>query len=195
MAGGRVGAFVVALAGLCTPAMAQWWWPPQMEVAPTCPHPSSSIVATLSGQWPDNCRPNAYDVVVNGNAIDIYTRREPPPGFCLQVITPWSLPVTIGQLPVGSYSVYGTHRNQGAPVTGRELLGTIQVSESCPGACYANCDGSTVPPVLNVGDFTCFLQRFAAGESYANCDSSTVPPVLNVGDFTCFLQRFAAGCQ
>jgi hypothetical protein len=60
--------------------------------------------------------------------------------------------------------------------------------------CYANCDQSTVPPILNVGDFTCFLQRFAAGESYANCDNSTVPPMLNVGDFTCFLQRFAAGC-
>jgi hypothetical protein len=62
------------------------------------------------------------------------------------------------------------------------------------GGCYPNCDGSTTAPVLNVGDFTCFLQRFAAGESYANCDNSTVPPVLNVGDFTCFLQRFAAGC-
>jgi murein tripeptide amidase MpaA len=63
-----------------------------------------------------------------------------------------------------------------------------------PPACYANCDASTAPPVLNVGDFTCFLQRFAAGESYANCDNSTAPPMLNVGDFTCFLQRFAAGC-
>jgi hypothetical protein len=61
-------------------------------------------------------------------------------------------------------------------------------------SCYANCDASTVSPVLNVGDFTCFLQRFAAGESYANCDESTVVPVLNVGDFTCFLQRFAVGC-
>ncbi len=62
------------------------------------------------------------------------------------------------------------------------------------GACYANCDGSTTAPVLNVADFTCFLQRFAAGESYANCDNSTSPPVLNVADFTCFLQSFAAGC-
>src|SRR5690606_10157720 len=43
-------------------------------------------------------------------------------------------------------------------------------------ACYANCDQSTTPPVLNVADFTCFLQRFAAGESYANCDQSTAPP-------------------
>jgi hypothetical protein len=63
-----------------------------------------------------------------------------------------------------------------------------------PAPCYANCDQSTTPPVLNVGDFTCFLQQFAAGNSYANCDQSTTPPVLNVGDFTCFLQRFASGC-
>jgi hypothetical protein len=63
-----------------------------------------------------------------------------------------------------------------------------------PPSCYANCDQSTVAPVLNVQDFTCFLQRYAAGESYANCDSSTAAPVLNVQDFTCFLQRYAAGC-
>ena len=62
------------------------------------------------------------------------------------------------------------------------------------GSCYANCDESTNTPILNVADFTCFLQRFAAGESYANCDQSTAAPVLNVADFTCFLQEFAAGC-
>jgi peptidase M1-like protein/CopC domain-containing protein len=61
--------------------------------------------------------------------------------------------------------------------------------------CYPNCDNSTAPPVLNVADFTCFLQRFAAGDPYANCDGSTAPPVLNVADFTCFLQSFAAGCR
>jgi hypothetical protein len=71
-------------------------------------------------------------------------------------------------------------------------LGAVIPPVSVP--CYANCDNSTVVPVLNVGDFTCFLQRFAAGESYANCDNSNVPPVLNVGDFTCFLQLFATGC-
>ena len=60
--------------------------------------------------------------------------------------------------------------------------------------CYANCDGTAVAPVLNIADFTCFLQRFAAGDSWANCDQSTAAPVLNVADFSCFLQRFAAGC-
>jgi FtsP/CotA-like multicopper oxidase with cupredoxin domain len=61
--------------------------------------------------------------------------------------------------------------------------------------CYANCDMSTTPPVLNVADFSCFLQSFAAGNPYANCDGSTTPPVLNVADFSCFLQQFAAGCN
>jgi hypothetical protein len=60
--------------------------------------------------------------------------------------------------------------------------------------CYANCDGSTLPPVLNILDFSCFLNRFAAGDLYANCDGSTTPPVLNVLDFACFINAFAAGC-
>jgi Domain of unknown function (DUF5122) beta-propeller len=59
---------------------------------------------------------------------------------------------------------------------------------------YPNCDGVTIPPVLNVADFTCFLQKFATGDPYANCDQSTTVPVLNVADFTCFLQKFAQGC-
>jgi hypothetical protein len=60
--------------------------------------------------------------------------------------------------------------------------------------CYANCDASTTSPALNVADFTCFLQKFAAGDCWANCDRSTTSPTLNVADFTCFLQKFAAGC-
>jgi hypothetical protein len=63
-----------------------------------------------------------------------------------------------------------------------------------PQICYANCDASTLAPVLNVADFVCFLQQFAAGYSRANCDESTSVPVLNVADFSCFLQRFAVGC-
>jgi 6-phosphogluconolactonase (cycloisomerase 2 family) len=69
--------------------------------------------------------------------------------------------------------------------------------------CYANCDGSTQPPILNVEDFTCFINEFAVGlalppaqqlEHYANCDGSTQAPILNVEDFTCFITQFAAGC-
>ena len=29
--------------------------------------------------------------------------------------------------------------------------------------CYPNCDGSTQSPILNVSDFVCFLNKYAAG--------------------------------
>jgi probable HAF family extracellular repeat protein len=63
-----------------------------------------------------------------------------------------------------------------------------------PPSCYANCDGSTSTPILNVNDFACFLDRFAAGDAHANCDGSTMPPALNVLDLACFLNQFATGC-
>ena len=62
------------------------------------------------------------------------------------------------------------------------------------GGCYANCDGSTAPPRLNVADFVCYQNRFAAGDPYANCDGSTAAPALNIADFVCYLNGFAAGC-
>ncbi|MEX2217287.1 MAG: M12 family metallo-peptidase [Phycisphaerales bacterium] len=68
------------------------------------------------------------------------------------------------------------------------------IPDECDGACYANCDGSTQAPVLNVADFGCFLTRYAAGDPYANCDQSTQPPILNVADFGCYLTKYAAGC-
>lgn len=71
---------------------------------------------------------------------------------------------------------------------------SVSAAAAVTAACYANCDGSTAAPVLNVQDFGCFLNAFASGQSYANCDNSSIPPVLNVGDFTCFLNAFAAGC-
>jgi probable HAF family extracellular repeat protein len=65
-------------------------------------------------------------------------------------------------------------------------------SSGTTATCIANCDGSTTAPYLNVADFTCFLQRYAAGDPYVKCDACAVPDF--VGDFTCFLARFYAGC-
>jgi probable HAF family extracellular repeat protein len=92
---------------------------------------------------------------------------------------------------------------QAITIDGRTLAGTARgatgyrawVATLPEGfGCNANCDGGTTDPVLNVGDFVCFLTRYAAGEPSANCDGSTSPPVLNVNDFVCFQERFAAGC-
>jgi hypothetical protein len=38
------------------------------------------------------------------------------------------------------------------------------------------------------------MNSFAAGEPYANCDGSTTPPTLDIRDFLCFQDRFAIGC-
>jgi hypothetical protein len=94
-------------------------------------------------------------------------------------------------------------------IYGADLLQTVLArievyyAEAGPSACYANCDGSTVEPVLNVDDFTCFINRYAQAQGlphveqvahYANCDGSTVAPALNVDDFTCFINAYAQGC-
>lgn len=68
------------------------------------------------------------------------------------------------------------------------------VLTSGPAPCYANCDGSTTAPRLNVNDYICFANKFATSDPYANCDASTTPPVLNIVDFLCFMNQYAAGC-
>jgi hypothetical protein len=89
--------------------------------------------------------------------------------------------------------------------TGSAANYTIHQFLVTPGGsvCYANCDGSTVAPVLNVDDFTCFINEFAVAQGlphaqqvshYANCDGSTTAPALNVDDFTCFINQYAQGC-
>jgi hypothetical protein len=78
-----------------------------------------------------------------------------------------------------------------------ENMGWINLDDAnayVKGSCYPNCDQSTATPMLNVADFTCFLQKYALGDPYANCDRSEAVPALNVGDFTCFLQKYALGC-
>jgi hypothetical protein len=87
----------------------------------------------------------------------------------------------------------GTFSFNQASVQNGTVISIVPASQ--PSSCYANCDGSTTVPFLNVLDFNCFLNRFAAGASYANCDNSTIPPVLNVLDFNCFLNRFTQGCS
>ncbi|MEX2220137.1 MAG: right-handed parallel beta-helix repeat-containing protein [Phycisphaerales bacterium] len=47
-------------------------------------------------------------------------------------------------------------------------------------------------PVIDIGAFE--AQNQVSSACYANCDQSTTPPVLNVADFGCFLTKYAAGC-
>jgi hypothetical protein len=95
--------------------------------------------------------------------------------------------------PISSWTGGDVHTETNIPYR-IVLTGSCFAQASGP-TCYANCDGSTGTPFLNVADFTCFLQKFSTGNPYANCDGSTNIPVLNVADFTCFLQKFSIGCS
>ncbi|MFN0132498.1 MAG: cytochrome c peroxidase [Phycisphaerales bacterium] len=88
-----------------------------------------------------------------------------------------------------------------AAAGGQALSSVAQVpifcgSGGCPPPCgYANCDGSSAVPILNINDFVCFQTKFAASDPAANCDGSTAQPILNINDFSCFANKFAAGCN
>jgi hypothetical protein len=91
-----------------------------------------------------------------------------------------------------------------APMSGQATVTTWKAVADYPVAaqvptivtapCYANCDGSSGVPILNVNDFLCFQNLYAQGSSLANCDNSTTEPTLNVLDFICFQSAFATGC-
>jgi hypothetical protein len=161
--------------------------------------------------WPDGLHPGYYGIITVTNldgagiVLPASTTGSPPvPARIMELQTTSNVvggsrvgfannsTVTIGSSGQSLFIHDSTH-----PAV-FELLNNPQTISN-PGfrfnVCYANCDASTTSPTLNVGDFTCFLQRYAASDPYANCDGSTTAPVLNVGDFTCFLQRYAQGCS
>jgi serine protease AprX len=111
------------------------------------------------------------------------------------------------QIPLGiavhSGSLWNGDTGPNPPYSPSAIINSYTVMGTSASGCYANCDGSTTEPILNVEDFTCFINQFAAALGlppseqlghYANCDGSTTDPVLNVEDFICFIDQFASGC-
>ncbi len=77
---------------------------------------------------------------------------------------------------------------------GLPALGLARWGCPLPPKCYANCDDTTTPagaPRLDVGDYICFVTRFALRHSYADCDQNGR---LDINDYTCFQTKFALGC-
>ncbi|MFN0131107.1 MAG: hypothetical protein ACKVW3_01010 [Phycisphaerales bacterium] len=127
-------------------------------------------------------------------------------GFALLADTPPGSTILVEAAPPAqtTYSDGTLHLHVG-PATGSPpwsaiivpaaaMVGRINYEPFTLCMVYANCDSSTIPPALNVNDFICFNEYFAAGFSGANCDQSTTIPILNVLDFVCFLNAFARGC-
>src|SRR5262249_26043808 len=123
------------------------------------------------------------------------------------IAKPEATPYYTSSTTLGNVGLAGWARGQGTVFSFSTTCGPAQLADenfgvlfanvmrTAPVACYANCDGSTIAPVLDVNDFICFMSRFASGDGYANCDGSTIAPVLNANDFLCFQSHFAEGCQ
>lgn len=165
-----------------------WWEPGGMRPLPLLPGHTSSTATDISADGSviigNMTEPGAYTAFVWDRARGMRDLRQ----------------VLIG---LGATGLEGARLTaQGLSADGSVIAGDAVLPQGPSGAylaripafCYANCDGGTAAPVLNVSDFTCFLTRFAAGDSYTNCDRSTSAPVLNVADFVCFANAFAAGC-
>jgi hypothetical protein len=163
---------------------------PSIETQPSsrsvCQNGSAPFSITASGsapliQWQIQTDPNTWATMGN----DLLSL---PCGGSAYASPPNAASTQIGVIPcpgATSYQIRCVVSNACGSATSDQATYTV---------CYANCDCSATAPTLNVADFTCFLQKFAAADPYANCDASTTPPIFNVADFTCFLQKFAAGC-
>ncbi len=132
------------------------------------------------GPYQNNAYLNAAPAASNWDPARVMLP-QPPAG-----VPSCGSPLTCGAGPLPGGVVLSIDQSGASGL--RRTIGPLEA-----GPC-GNCDGSTTPPVLNIADFQCFLNKFAAGDSYANCDGSTAPPVLNVADFQCFLNAMARGC-
>lgn len=82
-----------------------------ISTTPSTPTSSQTFTLSLSGQWPDNCPPDDFNVrTVTHNAlwIDLLlpganTCAEPT---CEEVVSAYQVNVTVGPLPAGTYTVY-----------------------------------------------------------------------------------------
>jgi hypothetical protein len=74
--------------------------------------------------------------------------------------------------------------------TGTIVAVVLEITGSGGATCYPDCNHDHA---LNVNDFVCFSQAFAASNmAQADCNHDNQ---LNVNDFVCFSQAFAAGCS
>jgi hypothetical protein len=66
-------------------------------------------------------------------------------------------------------------RDQLADTNFGRLFANVMGASSTGGTATRTAMGPPSLPVLNVGDYICFMNKYAAADSYANCDGSTAP--------------------
>jgi hypothetical protein len=163
---------------------------PPMQIPTLVPGATASLTYCYSLQTENSAGHDKAEVLINGTQAEI----------AAESAGTWTSH-TIDMTPYSGQTVTLTFRFDTVDAVFNNFRGwqinqvrVVAQATGCQSNCYANCDGSTTAPILNVADFVCFQSLFAAGDSRANCDGSTTPPVLNVGDFVCFQAAFAAGC-
>jgi hypothetical protein len=75
----------------------------------------------------------------------------------------------------------------GHPVTLSRLAMNVNIITNPAGSLWAN--------AASIGRVEVYYIAPGPGPCYANCDGSTTAPILNVEDFSCFINRFAQGCR
>lgn len=165
-----VNSVIVNTGGICTPNLS----PP-------------GRLGAVRGRIPSALKGNAYfgvdaaSVALDSRALILTQAQVPVQGLSCES----PLACAAGMLPGGIVLGYDQRGISGP----RDDIGPVEAF-----VC-ANCDGSTVAPMLNAQDFTCFMNAFVSGSSLANCDGSTAPPVLNAADYLCFLAAYSRGCK
>ncbi|EHR69082.1 hypothetical protein BurJ1DRAFT_0184 [Burkholderiales bacterium JOSHI_001] len=93
-----------ACAAASAPAAAQYQ--PMVKFEPAQPTSAQAVVAQISGYYSSAGYRMATDpkVTVAGPAITIELVVLPPGGMAAQVMTPFTVAVPVGTLPVGSYT-------------------------------------------------------------------------------------------
>ncbi len=105
-------------------------------------------------------------------------------------VPPSNFPSVFGLDVVGDRMYVGGNFTTAGSFT----IAGIAWRQACPPECYPDCDTSTGRGVLDIFDFLCFGNRYAANDPYAcNCDF-TGPGVCDIFDFLCFGNAFSAGC-
>ena len=167
--------------------------PLQGRYTPPPPFGSGQFTTTFGQQW---LRPGDYTIMWAPIL---------PPTNALGIMWHQPGPHAVGggvadsglQFNPGGWWNFANHPYRLVPLTleGTGRTGINFVLRGHRVACYADCDPGTGPGTLDVFDFLCFGNAFAAGETSAcDCDTSTGWGICDVFDFLCFGNAFSAGC-
>ena len=144
------------------------------------------VPATVRNAGPSS---TALSILVESSSLlfDVIPSVTPPLGAGGEVDI--MLATTVPREAIGEIESLISARREADRTTRAYAMVTVRAR------CFADCDISTGPGVLDIFDFLCFGNRFSANDPYAcDCDTSTGPGVCDIFDLLCFGNAFDAGC-